>query len=107
VPLNHPTDSLRHSFLTCPHAGVWRKLTEGWAALNSRCRSASMVRTERATGENVIPDVGSRLAYRPLPRPNPLAADPRPPPPQTQSATSQTRSPSDATYVHVGCIRSA
>jgi hypothetical protein len=60
VPLNHPTDSLRHSFLTCPHAGVWRKLTEGWAALNSRCRSASIVRTERATGANVIPDAAGR-----------------------------------------------
>src|SRR4029450_9600932 len=54
VPLNQPTDSLRHSLLTRPHAGVWRKLTEGCAALNSRCRSASMVRTERATDENLI-----------------------------------------------------
>src|SRR4029450_5183339 len=59
VPLNQPTDSLRHSLLTRPHAGVWRKLTEGCAALNSRCRSASMVRTERATDENLI--VGSRM----------------------------------------------
>jgi hypothetical protein len=48
--LNQPTDSPRHSLLTLAHAGVWRKLTEGWLALNSRCRSASMVRTEKPQG---------------------------------------------------------
>ncbi len=31
-PSNQPTDSERQSFFTSAHAGVWRKLADGWVA---------------------------------------------------------------------------
>ena len=34
---------------TSAQAGVWRKLTAGWAALYAACWSAVMVRTVKAT----------------------------------------------------------
>ncbi len=51
---NQPSDSLRHSLLTWPQAGVCRKLTAGCVALNATCSSAVMVRTVNATGTNLV-----------------------------------------------------
>src|SRR6478735_377053 len=45
-PSNQPTDSERQSFFTSAHAGVWRKLADGWVRSHARCSAAVMSRTE-------------------------------------------------------------
>lgn len=63
-PSNQPRDSLRHSVLTRPHAGVCRKLTDRWARTNAICSAALIGLT---TGFRAAGRIGSLEGLKDMP----------------------------------------